>query len=271
MINKEKIIVALDVPGAVQAREIVAQLRTEVGGFKIGLQLFTAAGSAFVKELVKNRVKLFLDLKYHDIPNTVAKASVEAARLGVWMFNVHTLGGSKMMLRAVDEVREVCDKEHLTQPKIIGVTVLTSSDKETLQEVGIKVNTTAQVLNLANLASNCGLDGVVASPQEVKMIRTEIDNKRFLIVTPGIRPVMNAKNQKTDSLDDQSRVMAPSEAVYSGSDYLVIGRPILNAKNKILAVREILDGINAAHETQGESKILEFTNENIKAEVSGRN
>jgi orotidine-5'-phosphate decarboxylase len=270
VVNKEKIIVALDVPGPVQAREIIAQLRNEVGGFKIGLQLFTAAGTAFVKELVKTRIKLFLDLKYHDIPNTVAKASVEAARLGIWMFNVHTLGGSNMMLRAVDELREVCDKENLTLPKIIGVTVLTSSDSDTLQEVGIKANTSAQVLHLARLASNCGLDGVVASPQEVKMIRSEIENKRFLIVTPGIRPVMKPQNQKTDFPDDQSRSMAPSEAVYSGSDYLVIGRPILNARNKILAVREILESINDAPESQNESKVLEFTSENIKLEGSTR-
>ena len=271
MVNKEKIIVALDVPSAVQAREIIAQLRNEVGAFKIGLQLFTSAGTAFVKELVKARVKLFLDLKYHDIPNTVAKASVEAARLGIWMFNIHTLGGSQMMLRAVDDVREVCDKENLTQPKILGVTVLTSSDTNTLQEVGIKTNTTAQVLHLARLASNCGLDGVVASPQEVKMIRGEIENKRFLIVTPGIRPQMKAQNQISTSLDDQARIMAPSEAVYSGSDYLVIGRPILNARNKILAVREILESMNnVPAETQGESKVLEFTNENIKIEGSNR-
>ena len=244
MENKEKILVALDVKGEAEAREIIAELRDEVGGFKIGLQLFTAVGTAFVKEVVNDGIKLFLDLKFHDIPNTVAKASVEAARLGVWMFNVHTLGGSAMMRRAIDELREVCDKENLKQPKIIGVTVLTSSDADTLREVGINATTSTQVLQLAHLASNCGLDGVVASPHEVKLIRSEIQNKQFLIVTPGIRPAVMLQNRNKLSVDDQTRIMTPSEAVYSGSDYLVIGRPILNATDKVHTVREILDGMN---------------------------
>lgn len=258
--NKDKIIVALDVPKEIQAREIIAQLKNEVGAFKIGLQLFTAVGGGFVREMAKSRVKIFLDLKYHDIPNTVAKAAVEAARLGVWMFNVHITGGSEMMLRAVDEMREVCDKERLIEPKIIGVTVLTSSNDTTLQEVGIKNKTSEHVLKLAHLASKCGLDGVVASPQEVSLIRTEIENKRFLIVTPGIRPPQNLK--KLDSTDDQKRIMTPSEAIRSGSDFLVIGRPIIKSKDVVGAVRQIMHDIENPPEDLNDAKILEFSKQN---------
>jgi orotidine-5'-phosphate decarboxylase len=232
--NEEKIIVALDVATLKEAREIVAELREMVGAFKIGLQLFIAFGASFVRELVEQDIKVFLDLKFHDIPNTVAKASVEAAKLGVWMFNVHAIGGGEMMQRTVEEVREVCDKKNLSQPKIIGVTVLTSANDETLREVGIINETSAQVLNLAKLVAKYGLDGVVASPHEVRLIREIIEN--FLIVTPGVRP-----NFATSG--DQKRVMTPDEAVAAGSDYLVIGRPILQAANRIEAVEKILADI----------------------------
>lgn len=257
--TKDKIIVALDVAKEIQAREIIAQLKNEVGGFKIGLQLFTVLGGAFVREMAKSRVKIFLDLKYHDIPNTVAKAAVEAARLGVWMFNVHISGGSEMMLRAVDEMRETCDKERLIEPKILGVTVLTSSNDTTLQEIGIKNKTTEQVMKLAHLASKCGLDGVVASPLETSMIRTEIENKRFLIVTPGIRPPQNSKLLKTDPNDDQKRTMTPSEAIRVGSDFLVIGRPIIKSKDVVGAVRDIINDIENPTEDSNDAKILEFS------------
>jgi orotidine-5'-phosphate decarboxylase len=256
-VTRDKIIVALDVAKEIQAREIVAQLRNEVGGFKIGLQLFTAIGSTFVKELAKSRTKIFLDLKYHDIPNTVAKAAVEAARLGIWMFNLHIIGGSEMMLRTVDEMREFCEKERLVEPKIIGVTVLTSSNDENLQEIGIKTKTQDQVLKLAHLASRCGLDGVVASPQEVKTIRQEIENKRFLIVTPGIRPA-SFDDSKTESSDDQKRIMTPAEAIQAGSDYVVIGRPILKSKNLVSSVKEIIAEIDNPPEQTGDAKVLEF-------------
>src|SRR6476620_9009548 len=148
---KEKIIVALDVETADEARKIIDEISGEVGAFKIGLQLFTAAGASFVREIVGQKIKLFLDVKFHDIPNTVAKASVEVARLGVWMFNVHALGGTEMMRRTVENMREVCARENLAQPKIIGVTVLTSADRETLREVGIIQEIDSQVLNLAQL------------------------------------------------------------------------------------------------------------------------
>jgi orotidine-5'-phosphate decarboxylase len=235
--SKEKIIVALDVPTAEEARIVIEKLRGEVGAFKIGLQLFTAAGAAFVRETIETGIKIFLDLKFHDIPNTVAKASIEAARLGVWMFNVHALGGSEMMRRTVGEVREFCAKENLNQPKIIGVTILTSSNEGTLREIGIAEDVKLQVLKLSRLTYECGLDGVVASPNEIQPIRKEIENKNFLIVTPGVRPQMRDLNFAAS--DDQKRVMTPNEAINSGADYLVIGRPILQAENSVSPVREI--------------------------------
>ncbi len=244
MNKAEKIIVALDVETAAEARKIIAELRGEVGAFKIGLQLFTAVGASFVREVVEQNVKIFLDVKFHDIPNTVSKAAVEVARLGVWMFNVHALGGGEMMDKTVESVREVCEKENLTQPKIIGVTVLTSSDQETLREVGIETEIDTQVVNLARLAAKCGLDGVVASPREIKAIRENVKNEDFLIVTPGIRS-SETKNQFATK-DDQKRVMTPGEAISAGSDYLVVGRPITQSENKISAVREILKEIQTA-------------------------
>ncbi len=245
---KEKIIVALDVETAAEARETMAELRDEVGAFKIGLQLFTSAGASFVLETVASNIKVFLDVKFHDIPNTVAKASVEVARLGVWMFNIHAVGGGEMMRKTVEEVKEFCEKENLIQPKIVGVTVLTSSSRETLREAGIEKETGEQVVSLAQLTAKYGLDGVVASPREVKLIRENVERKDFLIVTPGIRSSKaEALRLKTESqfgtYEDQKRVMTANEAVRSGSDYLVIGRPILQAKNKILAVREIIKEI----------------------------
>lgn len=235
---KEKIIVALDVPSAEIARKHIEELRGEVGAFKIGLQLFTSAGASFVREVVDEGIKIFLDVKFYDIPNTVAKASIEVARLGVYMFNIHASGGSEMMRRTVEEVKEVCDKENLRKPKIIGVTVLTSSDQETLKETGVEKEIHSQVVNLAELTAKCGLDGVVASPLETNLIRKHQIDKNFIIVTPGIRPGF-ATN------DDQKRVTTPKEAIATGSDYLVIGRPILQADDKIKAVRQILAEINS--------------------------
>lgn len=235
--TKDKIIVALDVETAAEARVIIGEIGGEVGAFKIGLQLFTSAGASFVREVVEKNIRLFLDVKFHDIPNTVAKASIEVARLGVWMFNIHAIGGAEMMRRTVETVREICAKENLPQPKIIGVTVLTSSNRETLREVGIDKEIDSQVVNLARLTAKCGLDGVVASPLEVEAIRRNIENKDFLIVTPGIRPTF-ATN------DDQKRVMTPKEAVSQGADFLVIGRPVTQADDKLSAVRKILEEID---------------------------
>lgn len=234
----ERIIVALDVDTATEADSIVNELKDSVGAFKIGLQLFTLAGPEFVRKLVVSGAKIFLDLKFHDIPNTVAKASVEAARLGVWMFNVHAAGGSEMMARAASEVNEECAKNNIQRPKMIAVTVLTSSNIETLAETGVSSETEEQVLRLAELTAKCGLDGVVASPLEIGPIRNAVERDGFIIVTPGIRPASATK-------DDQKRVMTPAEALAKGADYLVIGRPITSAADRAAALAEILREIEA--------------------------
>ena len=230
---KDRIIVALDVPRASEAFSIVDELKGYVGAFKVGLQLFTATGPDLVRKLVDSGARVFLDLKFHDIPNTVARASVEATRLGVWMFNVHAAGGGEMMRRTVEEVCAVCERESLKRPKIIAVTVLTSSNNATLEETGIAGETEPQVLRLAVLASKCGLGGVVASPIEIKPIRARIASKDFLVVTPGIRPA-SATN------DDQKRVTTPRDAFSAGADHLVIGRPITAAVDRSRAVEEIV-------------------------------
>jgi orotidine-5'-phosphate decarboxylase len=235
---KDKIIVALDVETAQEAREIIAETNENAGAFKIGLQLFTSAGASFVREVVSGGNQIFLDVKFHDIPNTVAKASIEVARLGVWMFNIHALGGSEMMRRTVEEVSEICDKENLVKPQMIGVTVLTSSNQSTLDEIGIERKVENQVVNLAQITAKCGLDGVVASPQEIEAIRANVQNSEFLIVTPGIRPSF-ATN------DDQKRVMTPKQAVELGANYLVIGRPITKAKDKLSAIQKIIEEIES--------------------------
>lgn len=231
--TKDKIIVALDVPTAEDAMSIVDELNGAVGAFKIGLQLFTSAGPDFVRKLISSGVKVFLDLKFHDIPNTVAKASIEAARLGIWMFNVHASGGGEMMRRTVEEVGATCDSENIDRPLIIAVTVLTSSNDHTLKETGVGTGTEEQVLKLAELTAKCGLDGVVASPHEIEPIRAQIASNEFRIVTPGIRP-SSATN------DDQKRVMTPGSAVSNGANHLVIGRPITAAADRLKAIEAII-------------------------------
>lgn len=220
--SSEKLIVALDVDSADIARAVVADLSDVVDTFKVGLQLFSAGGGAFVREMVENGLRVFLDLKFHDIPNTVSKAGIEAARLGVWMFNVHASGGSEMMKRTVADVGEFCLKSNLAMPRIIGVTVLTSSNLDTLREVGIEGTVDEQVVGLARLTAGSGLHGVVASPNEVEVIRRSIVDPDFLIVTPGIRALSATK-------DDQKRVTTAGEAISRGANYLVIGRPIVAA------------------------------------------
>ncbi len=231
--SRSKIIVALDVQTAADARSIVAELKGCVGAFKVGLQLFTSAGPDFVRELTTAGVKVFLDLKFHDIPNTVAKASVEVVKLGVWMFNIHAAGGSEMMRRAASEVDEVCAADGMTRPLIIGVTVLTSSDDETLAETGVGGGAEGHVVRLASLAAENGLDGVVASPLEVTPVKNAVDRKDFLVVTPGIRTIFATG-------DDQRRVTTLRDACALGSDYVVIGRPITQAKDRLEAVESLI-------------------------------
>ncbi len=235
----ERIFVALDLSTTDAAREAMAALSGTGVGFKVGLQLFTAAGPDIVREISEAGHRVFLDLKFHDIPNTVASAVAEAANLGVWMMNVHALGGREMLTRASGHLGEVCDRHGIDRPRLIGVTVLTSSDDDTLSAVGVTGGVDETVIRLASLASECGLDGVVASARESRGIREAIADRDFLIVTPGIRPAVATK-------DDQRRVTTPADALAAGSDYLVIGRPILGAPDPAKALAQILDEIGAA-------------------------
>jgi orotidine-5'-phosphate decarboxylase len=225
-IPDSKIIVALDYAQAQDAMHLVEQLDPKFCKLKVGKELFTAAGPMLVEQLVAKGFKVFLDLKFHDIPNTVAKACEAASNLGVWMLNVHASGGSAMMEAALEGV----DKSD-NQPYLIAVTVLTSMSQANLTELGIQNSIEEQVLKLANLTQKAGLHGVVCSAMEAQMLRKEISDD-FLLVTPGIRPA-NA------SLDDQTRVMTPSKALSMGASYLVVGRPITQAQNPLAALHAI--------------------------------
>lgn len=237
-IARKKLIVALDVDNAQQARELVNSLRDTVGMFKVGSQLFTAEGPAIVREIVQSGSKVFLDLKFHDIPNTVRSAGVEATRLGVSIFNVHALGGREMMQRTADAISQVAAKEGIERPLVIAVTILTSADSEQLAEIGMNSNPAEQVIRLASLAESAGMDGVVASPQEIAGIRSVVNRRDFKIVTPGVRPSEAA-------LHDQKRVMTPSQAISAGADYIVVGRPITSAPNPVNAARHIVAEMKA--------------------------
>ena len=227
------VLVALDVPSAAAGLALAETLRGEVGGFKIGSQLFTAAGPHVARSLVERGDRVFLDLKFHDIPNTVAGAVRSAAELGVWMVNVHASGGRPMM----EAARQAADQAARagTRPLVIAVTVLTSLDAGTLQSIGIETPPIDQVIRLAELAKASGLDGVVASPQETEAIRRAC-GRDFVIVTPGIRGG-SAEAVK----DDQRRTLTPAQAVTAGSSYLVVGRPITAAEDPRQAARAITE------------------------------
>jgi orotidine-5'-phosphate decarboxylase len=230
---KDKLIVALDVDTTTQALDLFEALRDVVGMFKIGSQLFTAAGPDVVRQIVAKGGRVFLDLKFHDIPNTVAAAAIEAARLGVSIFNVHASGGVKMMKRTAAAVAEVSDREGIERPKVIAVTVLTSMDQEGLEQIGFKDDPRSLVVRLARFAAACGLDGVVASPHEIEPIRQAISQPNFLIVTPGIR-------SSNDAGDDQKRTLTAAAAISAGADYVVVGRPILTAGDPVAAARALV-------------------------------
>ena len=236
---KDKLIVALDVENANQALKLFDSLRDSVGMFKIGMQLFTAAGPDIVRQIVSRSGKVFLDLKYHDIPNTVATAAIEATRLGVTLFNIHAFGGGEMIKRTTDAVAEVAARESLAKPKVLAVTVLTSIDQETLNQIGIDDEPKAIVSRMAKLARDAGVDGVVASAQEIKIVRESIAQPDFLIVTPGIRSA-------TDAAHDQRRTLTAAEAIRAGADYLVIGRPILRAADPVCAAQDLVNEIDEA-------------------------
>ncbi|MDX6271698.1 MAG: orotidine-5-phosphate decarboxylase [Acidobacteriota bacterium] len=228
-----KLIIALDVETAGEARALFSLLGAQAGMFKIGSQLFTAAGPEFVREIVAQGGRVFLDLKFHDIPNTVASACREAVRLGVSLFNVHAAGGGEMMRRAAEATAETAARENLSRPALIAVTVLTSADAGVLAETGVAGALEEQVKRLAQLAATSGLDGVVASPHEIALVRAAVGRENFLLVTPGVRPSASAH-------DDQKRVMTPAEAVRAGADYIVVGRAILNAPDPLRAAQEIV-------------------------------
>lgn len=222
-----RVIVALDFPGAVAALDFVERVTPEQCRLKVGFELFTRSGPALVETLVARGFDVFLDLKYHDIPNTVASACRAAADLGVWMLNVHALGGPRMMSAA----REALDRGS-RRPLLIGVTILTSHSAQELVDIGLNGEPESQVLRLARLGREAGLDGVVCSAQEAAPLRAAI-GRDFCLVTPGIRPAGSAA-------DDQRRVMTPVQAVQAGADYLVIGRPITQAPDPL----GVLSGVN---------------------------
>jgi orotidine-5'-phosphate decarboxylase len=228
-----KIIVALDYPQDAPALELVQRLEPTLCRLKVGKELFTVAGPQFVEQLQKRGFDVFLDLKFHDIPNTTAQACKAAASLGVWMVNVHALGGRRMLETAREALENVANR-----PKLIAVTVLTSMAQEDLLGIGIIATPAELVLRLAELAKASGLDGVVCSAQEATALRQQC-GKDFCLVTPGIRPANAAAN-------DQSRIMTPRAALEAGASYLVIGRPITQAADPLMALKEISQDIGGA-------------------------
>ena len=227
----DQLLIALDVDSAARAMALTDQLRDVAGGFKIGSRLFTAEGPAIVRRVAESGARVFLDLKYHDIPNTVAGAVRAAADLGVWMLTVHTAGGADM-LRAAKEAADA-------GPRIVGVTVLTSLDEAALRRLGISRGIAAHVNELAGLAQEAGIDGVVAAPLEIERIRGRCGGT-FTVVTPGIR------NPSGDAPDDQRRTLSAADAIRAGADYLVVGRPIIAAPDPRAAAAQIAKQITHA-------------------------
>jgi orotidine-5'-phosphate decarboxylase len=231
---RDRLIVALDVPGATQARLIVHTLGGAATTYKVGKQLFTAEGPQVVRDLVSSGRKVFLDLKFHDIPNTVAAAVKAGAQLGVSMMTVHASGGSRMLRAAVEAAAQ-----SPAQPLVLAVTVLTSLSDSDLQELGIAGNVQTQVLRLGALARAAGCGGLVASAREAQELRREL-GEDFAIVTPGIRPTDSATG-------DQARVVTPRDAIAAGATHLVVGRPILDASDPARAAEQIVQEIESAH------------------------
>lgn len=229
---KEKILIALDVSSRKEALALVESLHSLTGMFKVGMQLYTAEGPSLVRDIISAGGKVFLDLKFHDIPNTVTHAVLEAAKLGVSMMTVHTSGGRAMMQTVSDEIRERLGER---RPIVVGVTVLTSLDDGALREVGFASAMEDQVHRLARLAADSGLDGVVCSPREIQVIR-KASGPDFKIVTPGIRMPGQAPN-------DQQRTATPREAIADGADYIVVGRPVTKASHPRAALESLLQSL----------------------------
>ena len=232
---KNPIIAALDVPSAEAALKLAQQIAPAVGAFKIGKELFVAAGPDIVKKIRATGASVFLDLKFHDIPNTVAKAVTAAVRLDVQMLTIHTSGGGEMLRAAEKSAQETAKTLGAVTPLVLGVTVLTSSTNETLAELGLEADTEQQVLRLAQLAVKSGLRGLVCSPLEIVALR-KILPAHIQLVTPGIRT-------GAEKADDQKRTLSPREAMQAGASWLVIGRPIYAAENPRLAAEKILESI----------------------------
>jgi len=231
-ITGSRVIVALDYPDAASALQLVAGLTPDLCRLKVGKELFTRAGPALVEELAGRGFDVFLDLKFHDIPNTVASACHAAADLGVWMMNVHALGGERMLLAAREGVERAAHA-----PLLIAVTILTSMDTSDLAAVGLSGSPADNVLRLAALAHRSGLDGVVCSSRETGVLRNEL-GPDFRLITPGIRP-------PGSQADDQRRVMTPADAIRAGSNYLVIGRPVTRADDPVSVLRTINSELSA--------------------------
>ncbi len=231
-----KVILALDVPTLEEARKFVRLLKGRTGFFKVGLELYTAYGKESVKAVQEEGGRIFLDLKFHDIPNTVSRAAEEAVKLGVDMFNLHASGGTEMMRETVERCRKAAEKMNRQPPIILAVTILTSLDLENLREIGMAGPVEERVVSLAALAQKAGVDGVVASPREIASIRRRC-GENFVIVTPGIRPAFEAGK------DDQKRVMTAREAISAGATYIVVGRPVRLAPDPAAAMDQVLEEI----------------------------
>jgi len=229
---KERIIIAMDVGDKESAKELLDRLYPMIKIFKVGSQLFTSAGQEVITMIKRKGADCFLDLKFHDIPATVGKASASATSLGVDMFNIHASGGLDMMKEAVNASKEAAERLKVKRPLILGVTVLTSMGKDDLNNLGIKREPKEEVLLLAGLAKKAGLDGVIASPDEIKPIKKKL-GKNFLVITPGIRPSWAKKK-------DQKRVATPRAAFDKGADYIVIGRPITEVEDPRAATERVI-------------------------------
>lgn len=229
---KQKLMLALDVDSREKAEEWVHKLKSHVGFFKVGLQLFTKEGPELVRSIRARGGRIFLDVKYHDIPNTVAKACEAAAGMGIDFVNVHALGGKAMMKAAAESLRATSERMHLPRPRLLAVTILTSHDARSLrQDVGLKGLPAAEVKRLALAAKAAGCDGVVCSPLEIKIVRAAC-GPGFLIVTPGVRAAGGAKH-------DQKRTLSAGQALVAGADFLVVGRPVTEASDPIEAVKAL--------------------------------
>jgi orotidine-5'-phosphate decarboxylase len=234
--NRNPIIAALDLPAAEQALKLAREIAPAVGAFKIGAELFTAGGPDIVRQVRATGASVFLDLKFHDIPNTVAKAVASATRLDVQMLTVHTSGGAEMMRAAEGSAQQTARQSGRNAPLVLGVTVLTSSDAGTLAEIGCDTNVARQVERLASLAVKAGLRGLVCSPLEIAALRQTLP-ANVQLVTPGIRT-------GAEKADDQKRTLSPREALAAGANWLVVGRPIYAAENPRAAAEKILKSLN---------------------------